>query len=219
MKDIIINDDCFEVFKQLSDNSVDTVFTSPPHNRKRNDKYKYFDDKANNYFEFLCQVTRQCLRVAKNYVIINIQKNYYNKRDVFKYIGEFSDRIVEIIIWEKSNPMPASGYSITNAYEFFIVLGNRPLKSNHTYTKNVITSSVNSNMPKNHKAVMKQEICDWFVNNFTKQGELIFDPFVGVGTTAISCMTNNRHYLGVEIVKEYYDMAVENITRRNDERI
>ena len=133
--DYIEQGDCFELMKHIPDKSIDVVFTSPPYNRKRNDKYTFYDDQIIDYFSFLSAFTDECIRITKRHVIINLQKNYYNKKDVFKFIGEYANKIVEIIIWEKSNPMPASGTSITNAWEFFIVLGDKPLKSNSTYTK------------------------------------------------------------------------------------
>ena len=207
----IIHGDCLEEMKKMDDNSVDIVFTSPPYNRKRNDKYSFYDDTLNNYFDFLKKAINESIRVSKGYVFFNIQKNYYNKIDVFRIIGEFSDKITEIIIWEKLNPMPAQGNSISNSYEFFLVLSDNLLKSNTTYTKNIITTSVNSKMPKEHRAVMKQEVSDWFIDKFTKKGDLVLDPFMGIGTTGISCTKKGRNFIGVEIKSEYANIALENL--------
>ncbi len=199
--------DSLELMKDLEDKSVDVSFTSPPYSRKRNDKYSFYNDDIKDYYSFLCKFTDELLRITKKHVIVNVQKNYYNKKDVFQYIGRYADKLQEIIIWEKSNPMPASGFNITNAYEFFIVLGDKPLKSNCTYTKNHITTSVNSNMPKEHRAVMKKEVCEWFIKNFTLENDIVLDPFLGIGTTAIVCSENKRHYIGYEICDTYLEMA------------
>ena len=155
--------------------------------------------------------TDELLRVTKKHVFVNVQKNYYNKEDVFNYIGKYSKQIKEIIIWEKTNPMPASGKNITNSYEFFIVLGDKPLKGNNTYTKNIIHTSVNSNMPKEHKAVMKQEVSDWFVENFTEENDIVLDCFMGLGTTGKSCLKNNRSFIGIEINENYFNIAKRDI--------
>ena len=144
-------------------------------------------------------------------LFVNVQKNYYNKEDVFNYIGKYSKQIKEIVIWEKTNPMPASGNSITNSYEFFIVLGDKPLKSNTTYTKNIIHTSVNSNMPKEHKAVMKPEVSDWFIENFTEENDIVLDCFMGLGTTGKSCLKNNRSFIGIEINENYFNIAKNDI--------
>lgn len=203
--------DCLEGFKMIEDKSVTHTFTSPPYNRKRNDKYKHHNDIVDDYFGWICNVIDEAMRVSKGYVFFNIMKNYYNKQDVFKLIGKYSEHIVEIIIWEKTNPLPAAGASITNAYEFFIIFGNEPLKSNTTYTKNIISTAVNSDMTKEHKAIMKQDVADWFIKTFTKEGDTILDCFMGSGTTAISCKYYNRNFIGFELAKEYVELCEKRI--------
>jgi site-specific DNA-methyltransferase (adenine-specific) len=211
----IYNLDCFEGFKMLDDKSVDHVFTSPPYNRLRGDKYSHYNDNIKDYFGFLCNTIDECLRVSKGFVFFNIMKNYYNKEEVFKLIGHYHKEIVDIHIWQKSNPLPASGKSVTNAYEFFIILGDSSLKSNTTYTKNIITTAVNSKMPKDHKAVMNQDVSDWFIDKFTTEGDLILDPFMGYGTTAMTCIKMNRDYIGFELQKEYVELAENRIKNDN----
>lgn len=199
--------DALEGLKQIQDKSINHIVTSPPYNRKRNDKYELYDDTKDEYYEWLCEIIQQCIRVTKGYVFFNIQKNYYNKVDVFKIIGNFANNIQEIIIWEKTNPMPASGSAITNSYEFFLVFSKIKLKSNSTYTKNIISTAVNGNMPVFHKAVMKQDVCDWIIKKFTNKNDLILDCFMGTGTTAISCKRLSRNYVGFELIQRYVDIA------------
>ena len=98
----------------------------------------------------------------------------------------------------------------------FVILASPPassftLKSNTTYTKNIISTAVNSQMNEIHKAVMKQEVCDWFIDNFTEENDIVLDPFMGLGTTGISCKQRNRRFIGIEINKEYFDIAKKEI--------
>lgn len=199
----VIQGDSLKILPTLESKSVDFTFTSPPYNRKRNDKYEHYDDTEVDYYGLLKTSIEECLRITRGHVIFNIQKNYYNKNDVFRLLGEFAERIVELIIWEKSNPMPAAGFAITNAYEFFIVFGDKPLKSNTTYTKNHLTTAVHSAMPKEHKAVMKPEVASWFIEKFTQPGDLILDPFLGIGTTGIEAEKLGRRCIGIELCQEY----------------
>lgn len=208
----VYNESCLETMARMPDNFVDITFTSPPYNRKRNDKYEFYNDTLVDYYEFLCETTREMLRVTKGNVFINIQKNYYNKKDVFKFIGEFCDHITEMFIWEKSNPLPASGASITNAWEFVIVLGPT-LKSKTTYTKNHLTTSVNTRTNKKHKAMMNKEVSDFFMSKFAHRGDIVYDPFMGSGTTAVSALENGCRYIGSDTVEEYCQMAEERIPR------
>jgi DNA modification methylase len=207
--------DCLTEMAKMKNDSVDHVFTSPPYNRKRNDKYKFYDDIKTNYFEWQKQCISEMIRVSKHFVFYNIQTNFYNRKDIYKLLGHYSDFIVEIFVWEKSNPMPASGFNITNALEYFIVFGKKSLKSNKTYTKNIITTSVNSKMPKQHKAVMKPEVAEFFISNFTNENEIILDPFFGIGTTGAACLKYKRKFIGIEISKEYYEMAIKSLEQIN----
>ena len=77
----LILGDCQENMRDIPDKSVDICFTSPPYNRKRNDKYENYDDDIEDYFGFLVSIIDELIRVSRGNVFFNIQKNYYNKGD------------------------------------------------------------------------------------------------------------------------------------------
>jgi DNA modification methylase len=62
-----------------------------------------------------------------------------------------------------------------------------------------------------HSAVFPLSLPSWFIRLFTKEGDVVLDPFMGVGTTALACIDLNRNYIGIELKKEYIDMANESI--------
>lgn len=212
----IHNIDCFEGMALLDDNSIDYHFTSPPYGRKRNDKYKFYDDTV-DWFELINNTIKESIRILKDdgFLFLNIQKNYYNKKDYYKILGLWSDYIVETIVWGKNNPMPASGLNITNSYEVFIVISpsKKPLKSKNTYTKNMFITNVNSNnkYKKEHKAVMNLEASDYIFSNFIKKDALVLDCFAGVGTTFVSCLKNNNSFIGYELSEEYAEIGNKRI--------
>ena len=49
------------------------------------------------------------------------------------------------------------------------------------------------------------------IKNSSKEGDLVLDPFVGVGATALACQNLNRNFIGCEIDKKYYDTAMERL--------
>ena len=213
----IILGDCIEFIKNLEGEPFDVAFTSPPYNRIRDDTYSEFHDVNDHYYEMLCNLTENLLRLTKGNVIINIQMNMCNKADVARWHGRFADSLKGVVVWCKNNPQPATNfrngvYSVTNAYENFYVLGKDSTEftaNNKIY--NYIVSNVNSKHYEGHGAVMKLEVAEFFIENFTKENDFVFDPFMGCGTTAVACMHLKRRWGGCEIVPKYKDMAERRI--------
>lgn len=69
---------------------------------------------------------------------------------------------------------------------------------------------------KNHSAVFPVELPWWFINLFTSVGDVVLDPFLGSGTSAIAAKRLNRQYIGIEINKEYCQFAETNLANLND---
>lgn len=58
-----------------------------------------------------------------------------------------------------------------------------------------------------HSAAFPEALPAWFIRLFTKPGDLVLDPFVGSGTTAIVAKKLGRHYIGIDLLKQYVDLA------------
>ena len=72
---------------------------------------------------------------------------------------------------------------------------------------------INPETASKHLAPYPKELSDKIVKYYSYVGDLVLDPFMGSGTTAISCVDNKRNYLGVDLHKEYIDMAEDRIAR------
>ena len=209
----LIHGDCLKEMPKFKAESVDIIITSPPYNRKRNDKYNNHNDIENDYVLFLKKTIDECLRICKGNIFFNIQKNSYNMQDVHKIMGIFCEKIIEVIIWQKSNPMPNP--HLINAYEYIIVFSknNKSLKANSTYTFNHFETPVYSSNPfkKIHRAVMHPDACSFLIDNFSKESDVILDPFMGVGTTGVVSTRKNRSFIGIELDNTYYKICEEQI--------
>jgi site-specific DNA-methyltransferase (adenine-specific) len=64
---------------------------------------------------------------------------------------------------------------------------------------------------RSHSAVFPIELPTWFIRLFSRAGNLVLDPFMGVGTTAVACSLLGRHYVGVEINEDYAEEARRNV--------
>ena len=67
---------------------------------------------------------------------------------------------------------------------------------------------INSTLPK--KPV---ELLRYLIRTYTNEGDLILDNCIGSGTTAVAAIKENRHFIGMELNKEYYDIACERISK------
>ena len=73
------------------------------------------------------------------------------------------------------------------------------------------TNFVNTKVTK-HPTEKPVALFSWILNRFTKEGDTILDPFMGSGTTGVACVQTGRNFIGIEINKDYYDIAEKRIT-------
>jgi site-specific DNA-methyltransferase (adenine-specific) len=65
---------------------------------------------------------------------------------------------------------------------------------------------------RNHSAAFPDELPSWFIKLFTQPGDVVLDPFVGSGTTALAALQFGRSYLGIDISDEYVKLARERVS-------
>ena len=64
---------------------------------------------------------------------------------------------------------------------------------------------------KQHSAAFPVDLPEWFIKLFTDSGDVVLDPFIGSGTTAIAALELGRHYIGIEKMDEYHKIALKRI--------
>jgi len=231
--------DCLDGLKQLTDQSVDLVVTSPPYNiggnnmisyernkRITKSKYSNIDDKMpeQDYFVFLDKVIKELLRVSR-YTFFNITPLSNNKSSVFRLIGKYHNKIKEIIIWNKEYGVPAIEDGVLNsAYELIIVFSDKEGDKRKFYYHNLIKGKTNNifrfkkrlkeETQKEHGAIFPIELPREFIKLFTKEGDLVLDPFMGFGTTAFASKQLGRDFIGFEINQDYVDKANKRLSQQ-----
>lgn len=234
--------DCMDVMKSMDNRCVDVAFTSPPYNDKggsddycdngdikkgdnsSHTKYKWVDYRS-DWLEWQISVIDEMLRVSKKYVLYNVQGLKNNRRDVYKLIGHYADRIHDIIIWSKPSGVPCGNpHKISNRYEFLLIIkcdGTKGVDVQSKFYTNVIKCGQNSNNEYSniHRAIMSKAFCDEVIGEFTAPGDTVLDPFFGLGTTGLTCTQLGRKFIGIEIFREYFDASIKRIeecTAKND---
>jgi len=79
------------------------------------------------------------------------------------------------------------------------------------YPTNVLHLSTECSY-KNHSATFPDSLPEWFIKLFTKEGDIVLDPFVGSGTTAVVAKKLNRTYIGIDSLKEYCEIAEKRLS-------
>ena len=80
------------------------------------------------------------------------------------------------------------------------------LDRDKAYPTNVLHLATECNN-KNHSAAFPEELPEWFIKLFTKENDMVLDPFMGSGTTLIVANRMRRNSIGIDIVPEYYEMV------------
>jgi site-specific DNA-methyltransferase (adenine-specific) len=229
----IYKESCLETLKRMKDNSIDSVITSPPYNmnlRIRNGvycsrqivkelstKYANFDDNLpiDEYYELHLSILKELLRVS-SMVFYNIQIVTGSKRAIFKIIGELSDYLKDIVIWDKGNGQPAMAERVMNRRtELILIFDKNNAISRQFDVCNFKRGTLDDlwlikrgkKVSSEHGAVFPEELIYTILENFTKEGNTIYDPFMGTGTTAVVSKKLKRNYIGSEISEEYIKVA------------
>lgn len=230
----IYNEDCLDTMAKMSDSFIDLIVTSPPYNKgywssNRNKsngfntksrciEYDNYDDTMHpeEYDEWQRKVIKECLRVLKPsgslfYNHQPIQKMHQEINPLFVY--EFP--LKQTIVWNRKNTpkLDKSYFFPTIEYIYWI----QKTKESRTKFKrksalfNKAIWEINPDRKNDFPAPFPVDLVNNCVLSCTDEGDLVYDPFMGSGTTAISAKTNNRGYIGSEVGN------IDNIlTRLND---
>ena len=223
----IYNEDCVITMKKMEDDFVDVVITSPPYNlgaigRKNGNgvirNYEnYTDDLSiDDYFNQTKIWIDELLRITKHHIFWNVGE-YKGCRGIARFImNEYKDNLKDTFIWSKPNPNP-NGHigSITNSYEYiFCITHDNP--HNKKFTHHNLSGMIKISIHKPVNANQENEghgyaFGDWlpqhFIHHFSKKGDLIYDPFMGSGTTAKAAHLLDRNWIGSELSSKYVEIA------------
>lgn len=238
---IIYNESCLETLKKIENNSINIVITSPPYNmnlRIRNGqycsrqivkefstKYDHFDDNLpiDEFYKFHSNVISELLRVSE-LIFYNIQIVTGSKRAFFKIIGDFAENLKDIIIWDKGYAQPAMGIGILNRQsELILVFDSKNAISRKFETHNFKRGTLDDiwdikrgkKIDDSHAAVFPEKLVSTILENFSNENDIIYDPFMGTGTTAIVSKKLNRRWVGSEISEIYCDIAEKRLSGIN----
>jgi site-specific DNA-methyltransferase (adenine-specific) len=191
--------DCLELMKELPDKSIDLVLTDPPYGI--NLKYDSYIDTEDNWFKLMKQALPEMIRIGKMVILPSCQI----KRLKWIYDNFPPDWL---ICWYKGSTGHAS-YVGFNDWEPHLVYGRT---KNRLYMHDYFqTKSSPKKGTFNHPCPKPIDCALWIIERSTEENDLILDPFIGSGTTAIACLETNRNFIGMELEPKYVDIANKRI--------
>ena len=222
----IYNEDCLTMMKKIPNNYLDCIVTSPPYNKgywsknrnlnngfktkSRRIDYEVFDDilEPEIYEKQQRDVINECLRILKpngsffyNHIDILHEHNTIHP----KYVYDFP--IKQIIIWNRKNTpkLDNSYFFPITEYVFWIKktkLSNPIFYKNQSiFNKNIW--EINPVKTNPHPAPFPIELVGNCILATTKENDIVFDPYMGSGTTAKASVKLKRNYIGCELNKKY----------------
>lgn len=224
----IYNDDCLHGLTNLDDDSVDLIVTSPPYNigpggnAFKFNGYDVYDDNNLNYDQFIHDVLAECYRVLKpsGSLMFNHKVRTVNKECIHPLHHIFNSRFTlkQEIVWDlhDTHIHNKDRFYPINEMIYWCVKDKRVTKFNGNYS----SLSTIWRISRTNKSV---EHCKWFpapfpievplrcIRALTEEDDVVLDPFMGAGTTALAAKMTNRRYIGFELSHQYCEMATTRI--------
>ena len=190
------------------------------------ESFKIYDDFTVNWL-------RECKRILKKNGSIWVIGSYHNIFRVGAKIQDLGFWILNDVIWNKNNPMPNfRGTRFTNAHETLIWASknknskytfnyqslkclNDDLQMRSDWTLPICNGSerIKKGGKKVHSTQKPESLLYRVLLASTNKDDLILDPFLGTGTTAVVAKKIGRNYFGIEKEKKYFNVAKQRLKK------
>lgn len=189
----LIHGDCLEEMKKMTDKSVDVIITDPPYGLEI--EYTDFKDTRENLKNLVESFMPEALRVAKRVVIFPGINNVW--------------------LYPEANWIACWFYGTTGSWGKLGYNSWQPMlfygKNNRRYGLDTVKYSKMEKRFPGHPCSKPLGLMEEVVKRFSEEGEIVFDPFMGTGSTGVACRNNKRDFIGIEISGEYFEIAQKRI--------
>jgi len=227
-KPILELGDSQHLIKEVTDQSVDLILTDPPYNLSRystgnmefswrktiNNDLAEWDETEFRPREWVSEFKR-VLKPTGNifaFCAYNLMGKWHEAFD-----PEFDT--FQFMVWHKTNPVPKirrAGF--LNSCELIVCMWNKGHTWNFTKQKdmhNFIESPICMGKERlrnpSHPTQKPVKVLERIIRIATNPKDVIFDPFMGVGSTGVAALNLERQFIGFELDKQYYDAAIKRL--------
>ena len=225
----IINGDCMDYFSQIPSKSVDLILTDPPYNiakystgnielpgrKALNNDIAGWDLNPIDPSAFLADFKR-IIKPDGNIFIFTS----YNLIGRWHAAFDSEFDTFQFFVWHKTNPVPKifkNGF--LNSCEMIVCMWNKGHKWNfsrqnemHNFFESPICMRPERLSDPKHLAQKPVKLLEHIIKIASNEHDIVFDPFMGVGSTGAAALKSNRKFIGVEIEDIYYNAAKKRLS-------
>lgn len=235
----LLQGDCLKVMDQMIDDGVvvDSIITDPPFNivekigkdihlfrqgEKQNagiSKESMSFDIGFDQFAWLERIPK-ILKKGGNLIIFN---DWENMGDIAKALRKQKIKIKCLNHWQKNNPCPAEwGRRFVAGREYFLHCTNGSgyefnVDSLHKGCFNYPLTKQSEKKNGKHPNQKPLNLMEELISILSSEGQVIFDPFMGSGSTGLAAKNLNRGFIGIEMDESYFNLASERINNTQEQ--
>ena len=215
----LFHGDCLDVMKNITDESVDLIVTDPPYlmdyksnRRVKMDKFDKIKNDINSY-DLISNYFSECYRIMKSNTAIYCFCSWHNV-DFFKHEFEKHFKLKNIIVWNKNNHGTGDlKGSYAPKYEFILFGHKGRTLLREKRIPDVIDCPKIPNKFLLHPTEKPIELISIFIKQSSDEDDIVFDGFMGCGSTGIASLNNNRKFIGIELDDKYFEIAKNRIEK------
>ena len=221
----LYNDDCMDVFKNIPDESVDLICTDPPYKvtsygcsgtaggmikKNLTMSGKVFENNSISVKDY----AQEFYRVLKDGSHMYVMTNHINLIEMLNTFTEVGFHFIKNLIWDKGNKIMGRFYMSQYEYVMFFRKG-KGVQIRNCGTSDILRypnkKTLDAEGKNFHDTEKPVELMKCLIENSTDAGDVVLDPFMGIGSTGVACNQLNRNFIGIEIDKKYFDIAQSRI--------
>jgi len=216
--------DSFSFIKTIPSESIDLILTDPPYNLSPystgNIKLTWRKDINNDLAEWDRREFRPGDWLEEFKRILKLTGNIfaftsYNLLGKWHEIFDPEFDTFQFMVWHKTNPVPkVRKAGFLNSCELIVCMWNKghtwnfiSQKEMHNFMESPICMGAERVKNPFHPTQKPVRILEHIIKIASKPGDLIFDPFMGVGSTGVAALSLGRRFIGVEIDEKYFEAA------------
>lgn len=208
----IYNQDCLIGMQEIPDKSVSMVLTDIPYGEcsgfvlggKNHSGLRQINkDNADAVSFSISELVSELSRITRGSIYM-----FCGTEQVSDIIHEMRKNglTTRLCIWEKTNPAPMNGqYTWLSSVEC-CVYARFPKATFNEFCKSSVWRYP-CGQSNDHPTQKPVDLFRYIIRASSNLGDVILDPFMGSGTTAVAAIQEGRKFMGFEINKDYYDLA------------